>query len=157
MLAVLRDRAAPRSPDPGLDSVPTLITAHRELGVEVDAEVDVVPGLPSLLSTTAYRIVSEGLTNARRHGTGERTRLELAADQAGVSIMISNPYRKRRQTRSSGGRGITGMRERAALFGGTVSAGVEPVADGENEWVLRVRLPAQGTSRSGAGPDGSRA
>lgn len=157
MLAVLRDRAAPRSPDPGLDSVPTLITAHRELGVEVDAEVDVVPGLPSLLSTTAYRIVSEGLTNARRHGTGERTRLELAADQAGVSIMISNPYRKRRQTRSNGGRGITGMRERAALFGGTVSAGVEPAADGENEWVLRVRLPAQGTSRSGAGSDGSRA
>lgn len=162
MLAVLRDRAAPRAPDPGLDSVPTLITAHRELGVEVDAAVDVAPGLPPLLSTTAYRIVSEGLTNARRHGSGERTRLELTADQAGVSIMISNPYRKRRQARSTGGRsvggrGITGMRERAALFGGTVSTGVEPGSDGENEWILRVRLPAQDTSRSGTGPDGSRA
>ncbi|HLT62724.1 MAG TPA: histidine kinase, partial [Microlunatus sp.] len=136
MLAVLRDASAPRAPDPGLDSVDSLITAHRELGAELDATVDVAPGLPQLLSTTAYRIVSEGLTNARRHGSGQRTRLELSATAEEVTIKISNPYRKRRRRSETGGRGLTGMRERAALFGGTVSTEVVPGGDGDNEWVL---------------------
>lgn len=142
MLAVLRDATASRSPDPGLDSVDTLITAHRQLGVDLEARVDVEPGLPQLLSSTAYRIVSEGLTNARRHGNGERTRLELRATSDEVKIMISNPYRRRRRPRDSGGRGLTGIRERAALFGGTVSATTEPGPAGDNEWVLRVQLLA---------------
>lgn len=140
MLAVLRDAAAPRAPEPGLDAVDALITAHRELGVELDAEVAVEPDLPQLLSSTAYRIVSEGLTNAQRHGRGDRTRLELAATAEEVTIMISNPYRKRRRRSDIGGRGLTGMRERAALFGGTVSATTEPGPGGDNEWVLRVQL-----------------
>ncbi|WP_152360783.1 sensor histidine kinase [Microlunatus speluncae] len=150
MLAVLRDRAAPRAPEPGLDAVESLITAHRELGVELAADVAVAPGLPPLLSTTAYRIVSEGLTNARRHGHGDRTRLELSATADEVTIMISNPYRRRRRS-DIGGRGLTGMRERAALFGGTVSAEVEAGADGDNDWVLRVRLPARSSARDGSG------
>lgn len=152
MLAVLRDASAPRAPDPGLDSVDSLITAHRELGAELDATVDVAPGLPQLLSTTAYRIVSEGLTNARRHGSGQRTRLELSATAEEVTIKISNPYRKRRRRSETGGRGLTGMRERAALFGGTVSTEVVPGGDGDNEWVLRVWLPARASA-----PDGSQA
>jgi len=152
MLAVLRDASAPRAPDPGLDSVDSLITAHRELGAELDATVDVAPGLPQLLSTTAYRIVSEGLTNARRHGSGQRTRLELSATAEEVTIKISNPYRKRRRRSETGGRGLTGMRERAALFGGTVSTEVVPGGDGDNEWVLRVWVPARASA-----PDGSQA
>ncbi len=150
MLAVLRDAAASRSPEPGLDAVESLVTAHRELGVELDAEVAIAPGLPQLLSTTSYRIVSEGLTNARRHGTGGRTRLELSATADEVRIMISNPYLRRRRRSDLGGRGLTGIRERAALFGGTVSAEVEPGADGDNEWVLRVRLPARSSARDGS-------
>src|SRR5690606_35391606 len=150
MLAVLRDASAPRAPDPGLDSVDSLITAHRELGAELDATVDVAPGLPQLLSTTAYRIVSEGLTNARRHGSGQRTRLELSATAEEVTIKISNPYRKRRRRSETGGRGLTGMRERAALFGGTVSTEVVPGGDGDNEWVLRVWLPARASATDGS-------
>jgi signal transduction histidine kinase len=165
MLAVLRDAAAPRAPEPGLDAVESLITAHRELGVELAADVDVAPGLPALLSTTAYRIVSEGLTNARRHGDVGRTTLELDATADEVKIMISNPYRRRRRRSDIGGRGLTGIRERAALFGGTVSAEVEPGVDGDNEWVLRVRLPARSPtpdtsavvrSRSATGVPGGR-
>lgn len=153
MLAVLRDAAAPRSPEPGLDAVESLITAHRELGVELDSEVAIAPGLPQLLSTTSYRIVSEGLTNARRHGADGRTRLELSATADEVRIMISNPYRRRRRRSDIGGRGLTGIRERAALFGGTVSAAVEAGVDGDNEWVLRVRLPARSSARDGSGHD----
>jgi signal transduction histidine kinase len=165
MLAVLRDRAAPRAPEPGLDAVESLITAHRELGVDLDTDVSVGPDLPPLLSTTAYRIVSEGLTNARRHGAGGRTRLELSATPDEVMIMVSNPYRRHRRRSDLGGRGLTGIRERAALFGGTVSARVEPGADGDNEWVLRVRLPARSSapdtsavirSRSATGVPGGR-
>jgi signal transduction histidine kinase len=84
------------------------------------------------------RIVTEALTNAHRHGAPGAVRLTVGHDGDELRIEVVNPVRpgSRPARRSSGGRGLSGVRERVALFGGTVDAG----SDGDR-WVLRATLP----------------
>ncbi|MFI2488070.1 sensor histidine kinase [Promicromonospora kroppenstedtii] len=146
LLAVLRDDAADAAPAalaPALDDV---VTAHRRAGLDLSAQIDLPAGLPALLSGTVQRIVTEALTNAHRHGAPGPVRLTVGIAGPGddqVLIEAVNPVRSGTRTgrrpsggRSSGGRGLAGIRERVALFGGTAEAG--PDAD---RWVLRATLP----------------
>lgn len=89
---------------------------------------------------TAYRVVQEALSNARRHGTGDPTGHVLVRD-GWVEILIENALGPRRDT-TGGGRGLLGMRERLALAGGTVEVGPADIA-GEARWRLVARLPAR--------------
>ncbi|MFE7508180.1 sensor histidine kinase [Promicromonospora sp. NPDC057488] len=141
LLAVLRDDAADAAPAalaPALDDV---VTAHRRAGLDLSARIDLPAGLPALLSGTVQRIVTEALTNAHRHGAPGPVRLTVGlagpADDR-VVIEVVNPVRGGTRTgrRSSGGRGLAGIRERVALFGGTAEAG----PDGDR-WILRATLP----------------
>jgi signal transduction histidine kinase len=150
LLAVLRDEAddtAPRALAPALDDV---VLAHRRAGLDVSARIDLPAGLPALLSRTVQRIVTEALTNAHRHGGPGPVRLTVGQDRDRVRIEVDNPLRAGARTarpgRTSGGRGLSGVRERVALFGGTVEAG----PDG-GRWVLRATLP--GTPADRRGPD----
>ncbi|MFI2362221.1 histidine kinase [Promicromonospora sp. NPDC019610] len=152
LLAVLRDDAddaAPLALAPALDDV---VQAHRRAGLDLSADVDLPPGLPALLSRTVQRIVTEALTNAHRHGGPGPVRLSvrLVGGQDGERVLIEvvNPVgagaRLGRGSgrgraaggRRSGGRGLAGVRERVALFGGAAEAG----PDG-GRWVLRATLP----------------
>jgi signal transduction histidine kinase len=149
LLAVLRDEAddgASVAPAPALDDV---VTAHRRAGLDLSARIDLPAELPALLSSTVQRIVTEALTNAHRHGSPGTVRLTVGLagpDGDQLLIEVVNPVGagSRRRRRSSGGRGLSGIRERVALFGGTAEAG----PDGDR-WVLRATLPC--TPAAGAG------
>ena len=70
MLTPLRgdDDVAPRSPAPGLDSLPELIELTRAAGLTVEVEVTgTAPPLPAAVQLAAYRIIQESLTNVARH------------------------------------------------------------------------------------------
>ncbi|MVA75128.1 two-component sensor histidine kinase [Auraticoccus sp. F435] len=131
LLAVLReDRPGAVAPV----DLAGVVETHRRAGLVVDARLDLPAGLPPLLQRTVQRITAEALTNAHRHGTGP-VRLVVSAGAGVLTVEVSNP-RGGRTSRRGGGRGLAGVRERVALFGGTVEAGPE----GEH-WVLRATLP----------------
>ncbi|GAA4586613.1 signal transduction histidine kinase [Actinoplanes octamycinicus] len=119
-------RGRPEPPQPGLADVDDLVASVRAAGMVVGFD-SVVPsdGPPVVLGRTAYRIVQEGLTNARRHGSEPRAavRMEGGAGQ-GLRITISNPISGTTGAPSpSGGLGLVGIGERVALAGGAFRYG----------------------------------
>ena len=128
MLMTLRrdDEAAPRSPAPGLDRLPELIELTRAAGLCVEVEVTgKAPSLPAAVHLAAYRIIQESLTNVARHAGQARVWVRVSYDDTTMHVQIEDDG-----TAPSGegsaigtGRGIAGMRERAAALGGEVSAG----------------------------------
>ncbi|MEU3017930.1 MULTISPECIES: sensor histidine kinase [unclassified Nocardiopsis] len=144
MLGVLRavdeDGAAPRSPVPGLDRVPDLVEAARGAGLDTGVEVT---GEPRRLSVgtegVAYRAVQEALTNVVRHAGADGVRVRIGYGPDELTVEVTDDGRGTMGPPAEGN-GITGMRERAALVGGTVDVG--PV-DGAG-FRVRVRLPIDG-------------
>lgn len=122
----------------------TTITAHQDPGPGGDWT-----GLPAIASREAYRIVQEGLSNALRHGTGPvdlriRVRAGHESGHRELEIIMTNAPAAPGQgePRTTGGRGLTGSAERAALLGGSVEAGPY-----EDQWRLRAVLPLAGGDR----------
>ena len=135
LLGLLRpDDEAPLEPQRGLDDVELLVTEARAAGqrVRLRREGEVRPVAP-VLGAAAYRIVQEGLTNARRHGIGPAD-LVLTRTPDDLVIEISNAAP---DAQPAAGHGTRGMRERVDLFGGRLDCGPE-----DGRWVLRAVLPA---------------
>ncbi|WP_150252155.1 sensor histidine kinase [Nocardiopsis deserti] len=142
MLGVLRavDEAAPRSPVPGLGRVEELAEGTRRAGIDVAVEVSGVPGhLPVSTESAAYRTVQEALTNVVRHSGASSARVGIEHRASSLVVEVTDD--------GAGtvgppvpGNGITGMRERASLVGGTVDAG--PLRGGG--FRVRARLPLDG-------------
>ncbi len=149
LLGVLRDDetdALPDAPDlapaPGLDRVDELIANARSAGLPVRLTVTGRPRpLPSTLDVTAYRTVQESLTNALRHAA-EPTKVEVALRWADTDLAIDVADDGRPAGRGApvGGHGLAGMRERLAVFGGSLSTG--PGANGG--WHVHAVLPLAG-------------
>jgi signal transduction histidine kinase len=135
---------APVALAPALDDV---VSAHRRAGLDLNAQVDLPAGLPALLGRSVQRIVTEALTNAHRHGAPGPVLLTVGHGGDEVRIEVVNPVRpgSRPGRRPSGGRGLSGIRERVALFGGTVHA----EQDGDR-WVFRATLPCAPRATGGA-------
>jgi signal transduction histidine kinase len=141
MLCLLRsddepgDAVAALAPAPGLGDLGSLAAMVRDAGTPVmmDLTGDVTV-LPPVASLTAYRIVQEALTNVVRHAPGAEATVRVGIGLAGVRIEVTDSGRAgtgRTPQAASGavggeGHGIAGMRERAAIFGGTVDAGALP-------------------------------
>ncbi|GID97156.1 sensor histidine kinase [Amorphoplanes digitatis] len=129
VIGVLRDGAAgrPEPPQPGLADVPDLVAGARAMGLTVGYRCEpVAAGPPVLLGRTAYRIVQEGLTNARKHSPGERVDVLLAgAAGDGLRIRITNPCGPAAGPPEvpGAGAGLIGVGERVALAGGRVEYG----------------------------------
>lgn len=142
VIGVLREGAAgrPEPPQPGLADLPDLVEGARATGMTVGFTCAVPADGPSVvLGRTAYRIVQEGLTNARKHAPGAAVRVLLdGGPGADLRIQISNPGTGRagRPAVPGAGLGLAGMSERAALAGGTVSYGRH-----DDEFRLEARLP----------------
>jgi signal transduction histidine kinase len=141
LLGMLRgDANEPLMPQPGLTDVPTLVTQLREAGLPVGLHIEGERReLPVGIELSAYRIVQEALTNALKHAGKasasvnirygpDSLELEIADDGAGASTQVA-----------SGGHGLVGMRERVALYGGSLDAGRRP----SGGFVVRVLLPIQ--------------
>jgi signal transduction histidine kinase len=106
---------------PGLAALDTLVAQHRLAGLAV--RVDRTGDPRSLSATTdqaAYRILQEALTNAARHGAGNaEVAVQYGDDE--LELTVRNPIAPR-ATHVEGGHGLIGMRERATLLGGSLTA-----------------------------------
>ena len=150
LLGVLRDTDtdADLSPQPSLDDIPALISSVRDGGLEVSFVTTGTPHpLPIGAGLAAYRIVQEALTNVLKHAGPKVTayvQFRWLADA--LEISVSDDGRGAAARPAAGGTGLAGMRERATLFGGTLSAG--PKRGGG--YVVRARLPLGGDGRGSA-------
>jgi signal transduction histidine kinase len=126
-LAALRgDAAAERAPAPGVGDLPALVEAMRQAGLPVDLELQLGQApVPELASAAAYRIVQEALTNVVRHaGPGVRATVMVRAGEGRLRIEVADDGPGAAAPRE--GNGLTGMRERALVLGGTFAAGNRP-------------------------------
>lgn len=144
MLGVLRSEddavtSAPTTPVEGLHDIDRLLSHFRAAGLQLHVNDDgATVDLPAALDISAYRIIQEGLTNVLRHG-GPVAHLDIQRSPTQLRIDIYNDGRPpdAGPTTPGTGHGLTGIRERAALFNGTVRA--EPVTGGG--FRLTVQLP----------------
>jgi signal transduction histidine kinase len=119
--------AAASAPAPtGLTGVDALADSARATGLAVDVTLDLPPGLlDAAISAAAYRVVQESLTNVLRHAAATRVTVAARAAEDRLALRVAD------DGRGAGaglvpGSGLSGMRERVALLGGTLTAGDAP-------------------------------
>ncbi|TQS41977.1 sensor histidine kinase [Cryptosporangium phraense] len=143
MLAVLApsdDRPEPTSAPVGIEDVPVLVEQVRLSGRRVVLAEDGAPvPLDAGVGLCAYRIVQEALTNATRYGDPERAiRVRIGWCAGTLDLVVRNEVPAGGQVSAlSTGRGLVGMRERAASVGGHLTAG----PDGDRGYAVEVSLP----------------
>lgn len=132
------------TPAPGLDDLPRLVDEMASAGLAVDLRVEgSLENLPAGLGLAAYRIVQEALTNALRHAAASRAEVRLTNASGTLSIDVSDDGRGANGSagttsaapsmgghatggHTTGGHGLVGMRERVAMYGGTLDTGPGP-------------------------------
>jgi signal transduction histidine kinase len=120
-----------------------LADEYARAGLEVDLVVDpAARTLPLGVGLSAYRIIQEALTNALKHAPGSRVsvRLERRVDELAVEVENSSSTGKP-AVRVESGHGLVGVRERVALFGGTLRAG--PTDEGGFRLAATLPTPPQ--------------
>jgi signal transduction histidine kinase len=134
----LRDDTAPLP-----DQLSSLADQYRAVGdpaVDFTVTGDVRP-VSAEVTLAAYRTAQEALTNARKHSPGQPVTVRLGFEPEQITIDVTNPLPARRipgpLAGTGAGYGLTGLRERAALAGGTLEAG--PRA---GNWQVSLRIPA---------------
>jgi signal transduction histidine kinase len=138
MVGVLRSGDAPPdlAPPPTLDQLDRLVDNFRRAGLEVFFETTGEPApLPPGLDLTAYRLVQEALTNTLRHARASRAVVYIGYGDDCLVISVRDDGAG--PDGSPPGTGLLGMRERVAVYGGTLTTGV---ADGGG-FELRAELP----------------
>ena len=144
MLGVLRteDQGLGLLPQPSLRGLEQLVDQMRGAGLTVGARVEGVPvTLPPGLDLSAYRIVQEALTNALKHAGHTRAEVRVAYLPDRLILDITNQPGTAVRSRVNGSHGIIGMRERAALFGGSLKA--EPQPGGGYHVLAAIPLPTE--------------
>jgi signal transduction histidine kinase len=154
LLGVLRSAghtAAEFAPQPGIEQLTGLLEQARASGLPVSFTVEGVPRpLPPSAALTAYRVVQESLTNARKHGGPIVTAtVTLRFCEDGVAITVTDDGKGTAVPADGRGHGLIGMRERVELFGGTVSAGPRPGGGYRVAATLPVPAPASLAPSSG--------
>ncbi|MGI4895855.1 MAG: sensor histidine kinase [Janthinobacterium lividum] len=136
-------------PQPGIAQIDDLVAQVRCAGLPVDLRVS---GEPAELAPGAqlavYRMIQEALTNVLKHApAAEHATVSLRYHRGGVVLEVENDDTSAPQRRmvslTSAGRGLTGMRERAAVFGGTVDFGRR----NEGGWRIVSHLPLEEAPR----------
>jgi signal transduction histidine kinase len=137
-ILALRDDAAPL-PDQ-LSSLAAQYHAVGDLAVDFSVTGEPRP-LSEAASLVAYRTAQEGLTNARKHAPGQPVALSLGFEAGQITLTVANPLPSAGEAGPlatvGAGAGLPGLRERAALAGGTLEAGP---ADGT--WRVCLKMPA---------------
>lgn len=128
----------PRTPTVG--EVRTIVEQARSAGQPVEYRHEgQPPEAPSGADVAAYRVVQEALTNALKHARGSRTLVRVRRVADGVHVEVSTAGAALpRVTADGSGRGLTGLRERVTVLGGSLSAGPEP----GGAFVVRAWIPA---------------
>jgi signal transduction histidine kinase len=169
LLGLLRDDqgdGADLTPQPSLEQLATLAAASREAGLPVEVTVEGEPRpLPAGIDLSAYRIVQEALTNSLKHAGPARARVRVRYGHDALEVQVTDDGLGGRGAGgdggglvvvtigpggalelpgrgSDGGNGLIGMRERVALFGGTLETGPRP----DGGYRVAARLPLDGGS-----------
>lgn len=127
-------------PVPGLSRVPPLVEQVRQAGTPVRLHIEGTPGvLPASVDVSAYRIVQEALTNTMKHaGQGACAQVLITYGKDALTIDVSDNGTAEAGPPADGvGNGLRGMRERAALLGGSLFTGPGP----DGGFVVRASLP----------------
>lgn len=141
--AMRSDRETPQlAPQPGLADLDRLARDVTAAGLEVDVRVrgEAVP-LPAGLDLSAYRILQESLTNSLRHSGADRAEVLVEYGAAELRLEVRDHGRgDDPRADQDGGHGLVGIRERAKLFGGDMTAAPAPGGG----FLVRARLPLGG-------------
>src|SRR5690625_141547 len=131
ILGILRsDHAedANTAPQPSMQDIRSLITESKNAGMRISfAEVGTARQLPPGAGMALYRVCQESLTNVRKHaGPDPTVTVALNWELTSVRLLIKDDGRGAAASSDHVGHGLLGIRERAGLFGGTVSMGPRP-------------------------------
>ncbi|MFI9153108.1 sensor histidine kinase [Streptomyces sp. NPDC053367] len=145
LLDVLREdepEPADLTPQPALTDLDRLLDGVRAAGLPVTTTVEGTPKISPGRQLTLYRVIQEALTNALKHaGPNATSSIVLSyADTGAVTVTVTDTGRGG-PLRGNAGRGLTGMRERTALYGGTLEAGPRPHP--EQGWRVHLHLPEE--------------
>jgi signal transduction histidine kinase len=147
VIGVLRtdpeDDPVSERPQPTLEQVPALVEESRQAGMNITLHYDVTAteeGAPASMGRTAYRIVQEGLTNARKHAAGAAVLVQVSGKPGPgltVDVRTRKPIRPATEAEPSSGQGLLGLAERAELIGGRFEHSLTP----EGDFLMRCWLP----------------
>jgi signal transduction histidine kinase len=155
LLGVLRsdDQQADLAPQPGLEQLRELLDQAREAGMSVSFTLEgPVRPLPEGAELAAYRVVQESLTNTRKHGGLAATAaVTLRYEPDGLLLQVTDDGLGAAAATEGPGHGLTGMRERVEMYGGTVRAGPLP----SGGYQVTARLPDAGQDLAASRLDGA--
>jgi signal transduction histidine kinase len=130
-----------RRPQPTLADLPTLVEESRAAGMRIEAELELPEAAaPTSVGRTAYRVVQEGLTNARKHAPGVLVRVKVTTSEEALRIQLRNPAPLVAPPASAfpgADSGLVGLGERVQLADGELRHEVRP----GGEFVLEATLP----------------
>lgn len=141
ILGLIRgDGIVGREPQPRAADIETLVRKARDTGVAVELGVHGDPApLPAAVELSIYRIAQEGLTNAMRYAPAAPVRVGVSYREQDVLVEVVNEAAAGTDPGPRGsGRGLIGLGERVAIFGGQLDAGPRP----DGGWRLAATLPA---------------
>lgn len=126
-------------PQPTLAALPDLVAAARGAGTSVDVSVDVatVEALPEGVQLTAFRVIQEALTNARKHAPEAAVQIIVRCDDASLLVRVDDDG-PACVTDHPPGFGLLGLRERAELYDGDLVGGPHPSGRG---WRVELAIP----------------
>lgn len=144
LLGVLRQEDETSfGPQPGPEMLPELVKRVHAAGLAVDLEMDdSLEDLPQALGLSVFRLVQEALTNVLKHGgPGSSAAVRIRRDPQQLLIEVLDDGQGTDPASDGQGHGLTGMRERMAVFGGTLQAGPLP----SRGFRVRASVPLTGT------------
>jgi signal transduction histidine kinase len=144
MLGVLAEQGddAPLSPQPDVTQISSLIGQMRQAGMAVELSVKGEPrAITGGVSVAAYRIVQEALTNVLKHANSAPSQVLVrwTDDALELEIVDRGPRHNGAARDAPAGRGLAGMRERTAMYGGTLDAHPGP----DCGYIVRARIPLE--------------
>ncbi|MEV6980052.1 histidine kinase [Sphaerisporangium sp. NPDC051017] len=141
MIGLLRAEAEDEEPEATrhrLKDAPDLVARSRRAGMDIDLAVSGTPrDLPPAIELAGYRILQESLTNALKHGAG-RADVTVRYTSDEVVLTVENPCGADSAGLPGSGAGLVGMAERAALVGGTFTAGPREREPGHSPGTARI-------------------
>jgi signal transduction histidine kinase len=140
LLGILRseDEQLAIGPQPGLGSLQSLVEQMRASGLPVELRIEGEPvHLPAGIDLSAYRIVQEALTNVVKHAEDAAAEVVIRYEAHALELDVVDDGRRRALSVNGSGHGLIGMRERVALYGGTLKTGRRD----SGGYAVRARLP----------------
>jgi len=140
LLGILRsdDEQLAIGPQPGLGSLQSLVEQVRASGLPVELRIEGEPvHLPAGIDLSAYRIVQEALTNVVKHAGKAAAEVVVRYERRALELDVVDDGRGRPMSHNGAGHGLIGMRERVALYGGTLTTGTRD----SGGYAVRARLP----------------